>query len=65
MKEKVLKEYRDLEQKVGRLKKFINDKNNQSIVGNVQWKLLHNQYEAMVHYMTILGDRLTDLKVKY
>ena len=65
MKEKVLKEYRDLEQKAGRLKKFINDKNNQSVVGNTQWKLLHDQHEAMVHYMSILGDRLTDLKVKY
>ena len=65
MKEKVLKEYKDLEQKVGRLKKFINDKNNESTVGETQWKLLHKQYEAMVHYLTILGDRLTDLKVKF
>lgn len=65
MKEKVLKEYRDLEQKLGRLKKFLMDKNNKSQVGEMQWELLGKQYDAMVYYITILGDRLTDLGVKY
>lgn len=65
MKEKVLKEYKELEQKIGRLKKFMYDKNNESVIGKTQWKLLNVQYVAMVQYLTVLGDRLTDLKIKY
>lgn len=65
MKEKLLKEYKELEQRIGRLKKFLNDKSNKLIISETQWNLLQVQYPAMVHYFTILGDRLTDLKVKH
>lgn len=65
MKEKVLKEYKELEQRIGRLKKFLNDKSNKLNTGVVQLELLKKQYGAMIDYYTILGDRLTDLKVKH
>lgn len=65
MKEKVLKEYKELEQRIGRLKKFLNDKSNKLNTGVVQLELLKKQYDIMIDYYTILGDRLTDLKVKH
>ena len=65
MKEKVLKEYKELEQRIGRLKKFLNDKSNKLNTGVVQLELLKKQYGAMIDYYTILGDRLTNLKVKH
>jgi hypothetical protein len=65
MKEKVLKEYRDLEQKIGRLKKFIHDKNNESVVGETQWALLQLQLPAMMNYLVVLDERLKDFGVKH
>ena len=38
MKEKVLKEYKELEQRIGRLKKFLNDKSNKLNTEVVQLK---------------------------
>ena len=65
MKEKVLKEYRDLEQKIGRLKMFIHDKNNESVVGETQWALLQLQLPAMMNYLVVLDERLKDFGVKH
>lgn len=65
MKEKVLKEYRDLEQKIGRLKKFIHDKNNESVAGETQWALLQLQLPAMMNYLVVLDERLKDFGVKH
>lgn len=65
MKEKVLKEYRDLEQKIGRLKKFLSDENNESVVGENQWKLLQLQLPAMINYLIILDERLKDFGIKH
>lgn len=65
MKEKVLKEYKDLEQKIGRLKKFTHDENNKSVVGETQWSLLHFQFQAMMNYLVILDKRLEDFGIKH
>lgn len=65
VKEKVLKEYKDLKQKIDRLKKFIHDENNKSVVGEIQWSLLHFQFQAMMNYLVILDDRLKDFGIKH
>lgn len=65
VKEKVLKEYKDLKQKIDRLKKFIHDENNKSVVGETQWSLLHFQFQAMMNYLVILDKRLEDFGIKH
>lgn len=61
----VLKEYKDLKQKIDRLKKFTHDENNKSVVGKTQWSLLHFQFQAMMNYLVILDDRLKNFGIKY
>lgn len=65
VKEKVLKEYKDLKQKIDRLKKFTRDENNKSVVGETQWSLLHFQFQAMMNYLVILDHRLKDFGIKH
>lgn len=65
MKERVLKEYNDLAQKINKLKKFINNDNNKLIAGEIQWKLLQLQLPAMINYLIVLDERLKDFGVKH
>ena len=65
IKVSVLKEYKDLKQKIDRLKKFTHDEKNKSVVGETQWSLLLFQFQAMMNYLVILDHRLEDFGVKH
>lgn len=60
--EKLKKEKADLDEKIRKLKAFLNDDEKLSSIGKEQAKLLGLQLETMEQYSDILWDRIDDLE---
>lgn len=60
--EKLKEEKADLDEKINKLKAFLNDDEKLSSIGEEQMKLLRLQLETMERYSDILWARLDDLE---
>lgn len=60
--EKLKEEKEDLDEKIRKLKTFLNDDEKLSSIGKEQVKLLHLQLETMERYSDILWARIDDLE---